>query len=60
MLIQKTIQQKFCNCTVITIAHRLHTVIDSDKILVLENGEVLVGHLLNILTWNIISYIVLA
>ncbi|CAL8127080.1 unnamed protein product [Orchesella dallaii] len=39
-LIQKTIRTKFLECTVLTVAHRLHTVIDSDKILVLDAGSV--------------------
>ncbi|KAJ3313911.1 Multidrug resistance-associated protein 4 [Boothiomyces sp. JEL0838] len=42
-LIQKAIRQKgglFSNATVLTIAHRLNTVIDYDKILVLEAGEI--------------------
>ncbi|XP_034411084.1 multidrug resistance-associated protein 4-like isoform X1 [Cyclopterus lumpus] len=37
-LIQKTIRDKFNKCTVLTIAHRLNTIVDSDRILVLDAG----------------------
>ena len=40
-MIQEVIASKFANSTVLTIAHRLSTLKNSDKILVLGKGEVL-------------------
>ncbi|XP_024982352.1 ABC transporter C family member 12-like isoform X2 [Cynara cardunculus var. scolymus] len=40
-LIQKTIRKEFKSCTMLIIAHRLNTIIDCNRILVLENGQIL-------------------
>ena len=39
-LVQTMIRQLFASKTVITIAHRLETIMDSDKVLVMDNGHV--------------------
>ncbi|XP_033248598.1 multidrug resistance-associated protein 1 isoform X4 [Drosophila miranda] len=39
-LIQKTIRTEFKECTVLTIAHRLNTILDSDKVIVLDKGQI--------------------
>lgn len=38
-LLQQTIREQFRHCTVITIAHRLHTIMDSDRVLVMNAGQ---------------------
>jgi len=40
-ILQKVIRQQFSSCTVITIAHRVPTVTDSDRVLVLSYGKLL-------------------
>ncbi|KAF5273604.1 hypothetical protein FQR65_LT04603 [Abscondita terminalis] len=39
-VIHETIRRNFSKCTVLTIAHRLQTIMDSDRILVMDAGEV--------------------
>lgn len=40
-LIQATIRRHFCDCTVLTVAHRLNTILDSDRVMVLEAGNII-------------------
>ncbi|NXX42242.1 MRP7 protein, partial [Tricholaema leucomelas] len=39
-LLQKTIRQWFADKTILTIAHRLNTILDSDRVLVMQAGRV--------------------
>ena len=40
-LIRKTIRTKFNHCTVLTVAHRLNTIIEADKVIVMDAGRVM-------------------
>lgn len=39
-LIQEMIRNKFENCTILSIAHRVPTIVDSDRVIVLDQGHV--------------------
>ncbi|EGV63978.1 Transporter of the ATP-binding cassette (ABC) [Yamadazyma tenuis] len=39
-MIQQTIREEFSNSTILTIAHRLRSIVDYDKILVMDEGRV--------------------
>ncbi|KAF7478495.1 multidrug resistance-associated protein 1-like [Marmota monax] len=40
-LVQNTIRKEFSDCTILTIAHRLHSIFDSDRVLVLDSGRII-------------------
>jgi ATP-binding cassette, subfamily C (CFTR/MRP), member 1 len=39
-LMQKIIREEFKDCTVIAVAHRLNTIVDFDRVVVLSKGEI--------------------
>ncbi|CAN8003965.1 unnamed protein product [Ixodes hexagonus] len=40
LLVQKTLREVMSDCTVLTVAHRLHTVLTSDRVVVMDQGRV--------------------
>lgn len=50
-LIQETIKEETRGCTVITVAHRINTVIDNELVLVLDEG-MQINPMANIRNWK--------
>lgn len=44
-VLQKTIREEFANCTVITVAHRISTVMGCRMVLAINDGEFLIQDL---------------
>ena len=40
MILQKTIRTEFADCTVITVAHRIPTVMDCTMVLAMSDGNI--------------------
>lgn len=52
-LIQNTIRTAFTHCTMLIIAHRLNTILDADKVLVMDDGNVsMMLVLINRISWG--------
>ena len=51
-MIQKAIRERFKDTTVLTIAHRLDTIMDSDRIIVMEEGKIVEFDTPNVLLEN--------
>ena len=56
-LIQNTIRTEFADCTVLTIAHRLATIMDNDKLVILSKSKIVYYQVLMLLSWSIFSEI---
>jgi len=40
-LTQQTLRKEFNNCTMLVIAHRINTIMDSDRVMVMDNGKII-------------------
>lgn len=58
-IIQSVITDKFNDCTVLTIAHRLNTVTNSDRVMVIDDGSLKVIYIERYL-FDDVSYLLYA
>ncbi|KAI6649865.1 Multidrug resistance-associated protein 4-like [Oopsacas minuta] len=56
-LVQQTIKSYFSDCTVLTIAHRIETIVDSDRIIILDKGTIVESDIPHLLLQNEDSYL---
>ncbi len=54
---QATIRKEFVDCTVLTIAHRLNTIMDSSKVMVLDAGKIVEFDSPAVLVLNVLNII---
>ena len=54
-VIQETMRKKFVDCTVLTTAHRLNTILDSDRVLVCNHEDMVLNNVCFEIFTNVIS-----
>lgn len=61
LILQKTIRTEFADCTVITVAHRIPTVMDCTMVLAISDGEFhfFNSHLQNLLQYGSVCHAIL-
>ena len=57
VLVQRAIRTHFSDCSVLTVAHRIETIIDSDRIIVVDKGSIVESDVPYILLQNEDSYL---
>ena len=56
-LVQQAIRSHFSDCSVLTIAHRIETIIDSDRVVILDKGNIVETDIPHLLLQNEDSYL---